>query len=92
MDEGVVNEAADDVVGGMDEDDHGDDDAFYLLTAVAPLVDFALHGDPVLNAQGLQFFADGLLCAHLYEGCYPAFWVRFAVVGHIDRRSKALAM
>lgn len=91
-DEGLECELPDGALGHVDKDYHWDDDALYLLTAVAPLVHLALRGNPALDAHVLQLFANGTFAVYLDEGCDPLFWVRFAVVGHIDRRCGAFAI
>ena len=72
---------------GMDEDDHGDDNALDFLLAVAPLMDFPLTGDVRFYLELAQSAGYGLLATDLDQGCNPTFRVRFAVVSPMDCRS-----
>ena len=73
VDKGIGNETAAGRSIGTDKDNHGNDDYFYLLLAVAPLMDFPLGGDIVFNLEVVQPLADHLLMTRLNECGYPMF-------------------
>lgn len=88
VDERIGDELSFGLLVGMDEDYHRNDYPLYLFATVAPLVIFPLGRDVTFNLKFAESLAYSLLVPYLYEGGYPIFWKRFAVVSPIDWRYK----
>ena len=70
-------------MGHVDKDYHWDNDAFYLLLAVAPLVHLALRGNPTLYAHACSFLLTERSLCTLTRAATQCF-------GHASRSSVTL--